>query len=53
MHRALEISEANVNYGIFRELLARFQKTYPVRSRYLNRAVTLIEQSPQNKLYIL
>ena len=55
MHRALEISEANATQyisnssGISREILAcsRFQKTGPVRSRYPNRAVTLIEQSPQ------
>jgi len=55
MYRALEISEANATQcinnssGISRELLAcsGFQKTGPVRSRYPNRAVTLIEQSPQ------
>ena len=53
MHRALEISEANTTQlisnssGNFRELLtcSRFQKTGSVRSRYPNRAVTLIEQS--------
>ena len=50
MHRTLEANATQCisnSSGISRKILAcfRFQKTGPVRSRYPNRAVTLIEQS--------
>ena len=52
MQRALEISEANAFPYISKSSgISKKQKTGIERSRYPNKAVTLIEQSPQQNYF--